>query len=371
MLVFLGWMTLTTLNAHYPQFAQEQLSKVVKIFLMIFVATLVINRRERLVALVWVIALSIGFYGVKGGIFTLVTGGAYRVQGPLGTFIGGNNELGLAMVVTVPLLYFCYQSTTRRWMRVGMLGAIALTIIAILGTQSRGALVGLCAMGLIFWIKSRHKWQIALLILFATVVAVPFMPDTWLERMSTIRTFEEDRSAQGRINAWQMAFNMARAEVMGGGFESFQALEFDKYAPLAALTFDAHSIYFEVLGEHGFPGLAIYLALAFVTWRGASKVMRTCTGNLDLRWLADLMAMTQVSLLAYLVAGSFLGMAYFDYYYNLVLIVVVATNIVASRAMELRLGSGQAGTPGRAHVGQREPAHGIGNAGGGSAPQHR
>jgi len=33
---------------------------------MIFVATLVINTPQRLVALVWVTALSIGFYGVKG-----------------------------------------------------------------------------------------------------------------------------------------------------------------------------------------------------------------------------------------------------------------------------------------------------------------
>ena len=371
MLVFLGWMVVTTLNAHYPAEAQEQLSKVVKIFLMIFVATLVIDRRERLVALVWVIALSIGFYGVKGGIFTLVTGGAHRVQGPLGTFIGGNNELGLALVVTVPLLYYCYQSAKNKLVRVGMLGAVVLTIIATLGTQSRGALLGLGAMGFIFWLKSRHKWQIALLIVFAVIVLVPFMPESWVERMSTIRDYEQDRSALGRINAWQMAFAMASAEVFGGGFESFQAAEFDKYAPLAALTVDAHSIYFEVLGEHGFPGLAIYLVLALVTWRGASKIMRTSKGDHDLLWLADLMAMVQVSLLAYFVAGSFLGMAYFDYYYNLVLIVVVANNILEARTSARPLEVPRAGTPRPAGAGPNVPPRAIGQARSGSVPLRR
>ena len=331
MVAFLGWMFLTTLNAHYPAFAWEQFEKVVKIFFMIVVATLVINTRERLIALVWVIALSIGFYGVKGGVFTLVTGGGYYVRGPLGSFISGNNEIGMALVMTVPLLYYCSQTATRRFLRWGFLSAVFLTIVATLGTQSRGALVGLCAMGFVFWLKARHKFQIAALIVLTAAVLVPFMPESWFERMSTIRDFEQDRSALGRINAWEMAFNMARAELFGGGFESFQAAEFAKYSPVAMLTFDAHSIYFEVLGEHGFPGLAFFLLIAGTTWRSASKIIRAYKEDPELKWLCDLMAMTQVSMVAYLVAGAFLGLAYFDYFYNLVLIVVIAKDLVASR----------------------------------------
>ena len=87
--LFILWMIFTTFFAMYPVLAWPQLEKVLKIQLMIFVAMILINTRERLHALVWTIALSLGFYGVKGGIFTIMTGGAYRVQGPPGTFIGG------------------------------------------------------------------------------------------------------------------------------------------------------------------------------------------------------------------------------------------------------------------------------------------
>ena len=332
LLVFLLWMFVTTLNAYYPAEAWDQLAKVSKIFFMIFVATLVINTKERLIALVWVMALSIGFYGVKGGVFTVLTGGGFHVRGPDRSFIGGNNEIGLALCMTIPLLYYLRQIAPWRWLKVAMLASVLLCVVAILGTQSRGALVGLVAMGAFLWLKSRQKFQIALLIAVSVIVLVPVMPEEWTERMRTIQTYQEDSSAMQRLNAWGMGFNMARSRFLGGGFESFETPQFEMYAPDPTLTADAHSIYFEVLGEHGFPGLAIFLAIAIVTWLSASKVARACKGEPELEWLRTLMAMTQVSLVAYLMAGAFLGLAYFDYYYSLVLVVVVAKEMLRARA---------------------------------------
>jgi len=221
-----------------------------------------------------------------------------------------------------------------------MLGAIILTVIAALGTQSRGALLGLGTMAGFLWLKSRQKFQIALLILFAILVLVPLMPDSWAERMRSIRDYEQDQSATGRLNAWGMAFNLASDRIFGGGFETFRPAQFERYAPDPRYLADAHSIYFEVLGEHGFPGLALFLLIAGTTWLSASKIIRACKRDPELKWLRDLMAMTQVSLVAYLVAGAFLGLAYFDYFYNLVLIVVLAKEIVAARAR-----TAAAGTP--------------------------
>ena len=107
LLIFVGWMLITTLFALYPQFAWEQWDKVWKIQLMIFLTVLLINDRYKLHWLVWVIALSLGFYGIKGGIFTIVNGGVFRVQGPGGTFIAGNNEMALALVMVIPLIRIC------------------------------------------------------------------------------------------------------------------------------------------------------------------------------------------------------------------------------------------------------------------------
>ncbi|WP_407278622.1 putative O-glycosylation ligase, exosortase A system-associated [Aromatoleum evansii] len=328
LLAFVAWMTVTTIFAVYPSLAWEQFEKVIKIQLMIIVAMVLINTPERLKALVWTIALSLAFYGVKGGIFTIMKGGVHRVQGPPGTFIEGNNELGLALAMTVPLLYFLARGSTHRWIRPAVYAATVLTALAAIGTQSRGALVGMAVMGTVFWLKARHKFLVLLLGAFAILMVWAIMPEAWYQRMATINTYQEDASAMGRINAWWMAFNLACDRLFGGGFETFRYEMFHLYAPDPTDARDVHSIYFEVLGEHGFVGLFLFLLLAVFTWRSASIVRRAFKDHGTLEWMSELMAMVQVSLVAYLAAGAFLGMAYFDYYYNLILIVVVARVIM-------------------------------------------
>jgi len=104
--LYWAWMLVTTVFALYPQLAWHQWDKVWKIMLTTFAAMLLLNSKQRIVALTAVSALSVGFYGFKGGFFTLATGGSNRVWGPPGSFLCGNNEVGLALVMTVPLLFF-------------------------------------------------------------------------------------------------------------------------------------------------------------------------------------------------------------------------------------------------------------------------
>ncbi|HJV24474.1 MAG TPA: putative O-glycosylation ligase, exosortase A system-associated [Aromatoleum sp.] len=333
LMIFVAWMVITTTFAVYPQLAWVQFEKVIKIQLMIFVAMMLITTPERLKLLVAVMALSIGFYGVKGGLFTILHGGVYRVQGPPGTFIGGNNEIGLALAMTVPLLYFTARSVERVVFRNAVYAVMVLTAIAAIGTQSRGAMLGMGAMGVMFWLKSRQKFLVALLAIGAVFVVLQVMPEAWYERMHTIESYDHDKSALGRINAWWMAFNLARDRFLGGGFETFQRGMFAIYAPDPTNWRDVHSVYFEVLGEQGFVGLGLYLLLATLTWRSATKIAHTVRKLPEHAWMADLAKMVQVSIVAYLTAGAFLGMAYFDYYYNLVLIVVAAKAMLRAQGV--------------------------------------
>jgi probable O-glycosylation ligase (exosortase A-associated) len=289
---------------------------------------MLITRPVRIQALVWIIALSLGFYGIKGGIFTVSTGGAYHVRGPANSFIGGDNEMGLALIMTIPLMRYL-QLTTRNWFfRLGLTGAMLLTTLAAVGTQSRGALLGLAGMAVFLWLKSRKKFVTALLVVLAVIPVLMVMPEEWYQRMSTIKTYEQDQSALGRINAWWMAFNLAKDRVTGGGFESFRNEMFRRYAPEPDNVHDAHSIFFEVLGEQGFVGLALFLGLGVFTWLTASWVARNAGKAEGLAWTSDLSKMIQVSLVGYVAAGAFLGLAYFDYYYNLVVIVVMCKVLV-------------------------------------------
>ncbi len=330
LLIFLAWILLTTMQAMYPWLAWPHFNQIWKIQLMVFVTMILMQSKERINQLVWVIAMSIGFYGVKGGIFTIVNGGVYHVRGPEGSFIGGDNEMGLALIMTIPLLRYLQLTTRSMWLRAFLAVAMVLCAAATVGSQSRGALVGLVAMGTFLWLKSRNKVFTAALGVVAIGLVLSVMPQQWYDRMATIQTYDQDQSAMGRINAWKMAFNMAKDRPLGGGLESFQDYSFALYAPNPDDVHASHSIYFEVLGEHGFVGLGLFLMLGLMTWRSASWVIGRARRDREKRWAADLAAMVQVSLVGYASAGAFLGLAYFDYYYTLIALVVLCKTVLIS-----------------------------------------
>jgi probable O-glycosylation ligase (exosortase A-associated) len=278
------------------------------------------------------IVISIGFYGVKGGVFTVLTGGGHHVLGPEESFIGDNNHLGLALVMVIPLMRYLQQVSERRWLRMALLASMILTAIAVLGTQSRGAFLGLAAMLLFLAIRGRHKLMLGALAIVMIPIALLIMPPAWFERMESIRDYRQDTSAMGRINSWSFAFNLASDRpLLGGGFDCFTPRWFNIYAPDPTDFHDAHSIYFEVLGEHGFIGLFVFLSLGFLVWRTCSGTISRAEFIPDGEWMSDLARMLQIGLFGYAVSGAFVGLAYFDLYYNFVAI-AVATKLMLHAA---------------------------------------
>lgn len=330
LLIFVTWMGITTTQAFYYGFAIEQYSKIIKIQILTFVTLLLLTSRERVHLFVWVLVISLAFYGIKGGLFTIAKGGVHRIWGPTNTFIGGNNELALALVMTIPLMRYLHLQENNMWLKAGLTVAMPLTAICAVGSQSRGALVALLITGAFFWIKSKGKILSLVVILIGMVFVVNFMPESYWSRMDTIKTYEEDGSALGRINAWWVAWNVAKSHLFGGGFEMFQWDVFQAYAPDPERIHDVHSIYFEVLGEHGFVGLFLFLSLLVLTWRKCSATVRLAKSDESLKWAGELSAMIQVSLVAYMVGGAFLGLAYFDYPYHLIALSVVVYELAST-----------------------------------------
>jgi probable O-glycosylation ligase (exosortase A-associated) len=329
LILFILWMSLTTLFAMEPVAAWPEWKRMIKVQLMVFVTMMVMQSRERLHWLVWVIVLSLGFYGFKGGIFTVRTGGQSMVLGPDGSFIDMNTTTGLALVMTLPLMRYLQLNTENKWVRRGLVVLMLTTAIAILGTQSRGALLAAIAMGGFLWLKSRYKMVTTIVMIVAIPVMLSMMPQTWWDRMATIQNYEQDGSALGRINAWHFAYNIAKERpIHGGGYNVFTPELFQRYAPDPLNFHDAHSIYFEVLGEHGFVGLTLFLILMWLAWRTGSWIIKQAKTRKDVTWARDLASMTQVSIVGYAVGGAFLGLAYFDFYYNLISLLVLAQVIV-------------------------------------------
>ncbi len=347
LLIFTGWMFFTTLNAFNSSGAWMQWDKVWKIQLFTFITIILINDRQKIEWLIKIIVISIGLYGVKGGIFTVLTGGAYAVYGPATTFIGGNNEIGLAMIMTIPWMRYIQLTDDRRWVKHLITVSMVLTTIAILGTRSRGALVGSVVMFSILFSKNLKNLGFLAVIGLVLFSAVQFMPESWHERMGTISADVEaqDQSVQGRFNAWWFAFNLAKDNPLtGGGYECFRPWVFQMYAPNPNDVHDAHSIYFEILGEHGFIGLAMFLLLGLFALGSTRKIIKESGRVPDLQWMKHLASMMQVSLIGYAFTGLFLGLAYFDFYYALIAILVVTKSLL-NQELEKQSGNPEAGLP--------------------------
>jgi len=345
-LVFVLDITLTSLFSLAPDLTWDRWERTLKVMILGLCIPWAMTDRYRLHALVLVIAVSLCFFGVKGGLFTLVTGGVGRVEGSADSPLGDNNYLALALCLVLPLLNYIRLQSQARISRILAAITMALVAIAILGTYSRGGFIGLSILVIYFLWRSRHRIAIGIAVICLALAARAFLPPDWTARMETIRTAQSDESFQERLDAWHTALNIAsQRPFVGSGMGASESA--DVYArfmpldsiyiqrakgrPLTASDIGAlayHSIYFQVLGDNGYPGLFLFITLLVLTWRCLGQVRRAARGKAGLVWAADLASMMQLALLSYAVAGAALSMAYYDMPYLFMGIAIALREIV-------------------------------------------
>jgi putative inorganic carbon (HCO3(-)) transporter len=316
LLLFGIWTCVATYFALDRSYSIEIWDRTGKTIILALAMVALTTTKTRVQAVVWTITVAIAFYAVKGAGFLLATGGTHRVFGPDNSMIADNNALGLALVVLLPLINYLRVTSRRRIVRWGCLAVMGCAVLAILGTYSRGALLALGATAAAFAMRSRHG---AVLVMAAALLLVSlpsFLPSSWFDRMATIQSYNGDASFEGRMAAWRTSVNIAKARPLVGG--GFRAVELDQvtqaFRSEGSLEAGraAHSIYFEVLGDTGFVGLALYLLILLSAWLNTSLVLGATRDRPDLRWANVLGRMLQVSMVGLLVGGAALSMAYYD-----------------------------------------------------------
>lgn len=322
------WFTITTvISTHTPVFfhhSQDTLDRwqfVSKILLMTLVTIGIVDSFARL--RVWVMVMSgcFGLIVVRSLPGIIMTGGGARIYGPDLSMVADNNDLGLALDMTLPLFFFLAQSEPTRAMR-RLFGALfAVTIPAIFCTYSRGALIGLTVILVLMFVQLKRKFVLVPIFVLAAGGALLFAPEAWKERMNPSQGL--DSSARERLNAWTFSWDLVKDyPVFGGGFSTFTPELFAKYAPVAEDVKGPHSVYFGVLAEHGFPGLALYLTLAASCLVKLLRLVKYARIYGD-ETVAAYVHMFEFSIIAFLVSGCFLGRAYFDYFFAMVACVVI------------------------------------------------
>lgn len=322
MVLFGIWAAISTSFALAPEHSGPLFVRTLKTMILFLAVVTVANTPARIQATVWALVLSVGYYGIRGGGFTILTAGSAKVFGPEESMIEDNNLLGLALVVLLPLWNYLRITSGAKIMRLACAGAMVVTTIAIVGTYSRGALLALLALFLLWAIRSR--WAVVLLMVGAIaavgapIAAPAVMPKAWVERMTSMKDAHKDASFTGRIASWKTSFAIAeKRPLIGGGFASTEVQDvIDRYSPSDGLRtpLAAHSIYFEVLGDHGFVGFLLYFGMIGAALFNTVRVPMLAKGRSDLYWANELARMLQLSIFGFLVGGAALSAAYYDLY---------------------------------------------------------
>lgn len=336
LLLFTLSACISTGVAIFPAFAQAQLILFLKVMVIVVVMVMLLNTPGRIYWMIWIFIVSIGFWAVKGGVFTLAHGGNYHVSGPPNTFIGDNNQLALAMCMVLPLMRYMQIHATNKWVKYGMWISMGLTAISIFGTYSRGGLITLGVVLILILLKNKKRFGPFILGVILVAFAANFLPAKWVDRMHGLQsgTAVEGSSFQGRVQSWQFATNVAlNRPFTGGGFGVWASLQaWNSYGPpdyTHALAI--HSIWFKVLAEQGVTGIFLYVIAMALAWRTLSRIRKRTKPHVESHWLYDLAGYLQVSLFAFMVAGSALPMAYFNLTFQLFGFFVALDKLVVDR----------------------------------------
>ncbi len=285
-----------------------------------------VTDRKRLRILLWTICGCFAFYGFKGGLFGVLTGGSRILRGP-GGMLEDNNDFALALVMSVPLLFYLGRAEGRRSLRILCDVGVVLTIITIFLTHSRGAAVATTAALLVMAWRSGNFLKALAGLFLGSLLFLAVAPQHVLDRLGTLEQGTQEGSAATRIRAWTVALRMIQANpVLGVGIRNFREHWHDHSGDLVEnrgrdFAYVAHNSYLQIWAEGGTTSFACYMGLLLASFLALRRVRRWAKGRADLQWAGTYARMMEASLVGFMVGSFFLNRGHFDLVYHFIAIV--------------------------------------------------
>jgi putative inorganic carbon (hco3(-)) transporter len=311
------WVTATMVWAAMPDQGWIKWGWAFKTIMFSAFVPLVIRSRTQIEAFAQTYVFSLAANFVPFGLKVMISGGGYGRN--LGLENGNSNlaeggHLSTACLMAIPLALFLSRQTqllTRsRWVTLGYFALAGLALLTALGTYERSALVGLVALGLYMFMRSRNKLMFGLCLAVVGLGIIYASSSAWTTRIDTVTHPMEEDSALTRILVWKWALSYVASHPLGGGFMVWLTSRIEYPSGLVVFGRAFHSIYFEVLGEQGVVGLALYLGLACWAFFNLRHLVRQTRDIPHLAWCADMSNALQSGLAVMLTAGAFVGIAF-------------------------------------------------------------
>jgi probable O-glycosylation ligase (exosortase A-associated) len=342
LLLLLLYCYVTTRNADFPVEALDKWDWVWKALAFAAFLPLTLRTKLRIESLLLFMILSAASIIIVGGIKTIASGGGG--YGSLNLMVDNNSGLyegstiSTVAIAIIPLiLWFSKHGTIfpSDWKVKAFCYALVFSCLLIpVGTSTRTGLLCIGLVALLMLRDVKRKFLYLGLLGAIGVAAVPLLPSSFTDRMSTIKTYKADESASTRLAVWQWTWEYAKTHPFGGGFETYRQnqLRYDtekvdgdagNSSIERKLTVDKarayHSAYFEMLGEQGYPGLALWIVINLV---GIARMevlrQRYRKAPEDQAWVAPLAAALQSAHIVYLLGAAFIAIAFQPFVYMLI-----------------------------------------------------
>lgn len=334
MLLLVAWCGYTTFTADFPVEALTKWNWVWKAIIAGIFLPLVLRTRLRIEALCLFMILCASTIIINGGMKTALSGGGYGV---LNLMVENNSGLYEGSIIScvaislIPLiLWFTRHGTIfpPDWKVKGFCYCLCLACLLMpVGTEARTGLVCIVILGGLMLLRSKRKFIYGPLMLLGALVSIPFLPASFTDRMKTIENHQGDESASTRVAVWMWTLDYVKQHPGGGGFDNYLQNSFTYFATSTVGEGDAkrverrlvtdkgrayHSAYFELLGEQGYFGFAIWALLhllCFIRTEIIRRTYRTRDGP-DEAWIAPFALALQQGHIVYMIGSLFVGIAY-------------------------------------------------------------
>lgn len=337
------------INAPAPDVGWMWIDQFSRLIVVVLLSITILNTQRRILLFTAVMAGSLGFHTAKAGLASILGGGLYFYEG-ISAF-GDNNGYAVAAASIAPLLASVWRNADKsifveRWVGRGFGIAAPLSLLMIVGTMSRGGFLAAAVAVVGYIILQRRRFILLLSLTAVLAVGYPFIPapEGYFERLETIGDYETigDESALGRLHFWHVATVMAADQPLGVGLKNFE-YAYDRYDDSGGRygqRRSVHSSHFQVLGELGYFGAAVWTFLfAYAFWAS----FRTRRFGMKRKGLSDKeRAFFQhtangliASMLAFIVGGAFVASALNDITWYTFGLVAALDRVARARAREL------------------------------------
>lgn len=299
------------------------LTRIAKMIFIFFVTVHILNSYKRIRWLILAIVFSIGYLAFRGNWQYFVLGWHGITEASFGRGVSlDNNGYATLFVMAFPVTYFLLFTEKSKYLKTVLAIVLVLLLHAILLTFSRGGFLGLAAVAIFCFLKTKKSFALILGTILFLIIGFRLAGPPVIERMTTIKTHEQDASAQGRKEAWKAGMKMmADHPLTGVGLDNFKYLA-QYYNPEGVQSERvAHNAYIHIGAEAGIPSLIIYILLILSSIFDLGKLSKKFRHSKE-KWKCYYPAMIEGSLLGYVVCGMFLTLAWFELFYPIIALAV-------------------------------------------------